>query len=60
MIIKSPKTLKDWKEVEQSILEMMGNPYTDCNMFDKLQIKLGKCRQQIKLLKNDKSLGNTF
>ena len=49
--IKPPETIEDYKKIEMTILEFMGNPYCDHLMFDSLQIKLGKCRQELKKLR---------
>ena len=49
-IIEPPKTLEEFKAVETSILELMGNPYCDHIMFMSLTDKLKKCREKIQTL----------
>ena len=50
MIIQPPKTIEDFREVRNSILEMMANPYCDIPMFESLEDKLKKCRAEIEKL----------
>lgn len=48
MIVEPPKTVLDFKKVEKSILELMGNPYCDELMFCSLSDRLDKCQAKIK------------
>ena len=51
MIIQPPKTIEDFREVRNSILEMMANPYCDHLMFDSLIRKRDKILKKIEELK---------
>ena len=51
MIIEPPKTVLDFKRVEESILEMMHNPYCDMTTYVLLEKELKKCRTKIEQLK---------
>jgi hypothetical protein len=51
MIIQGPKTLEDFQEVRQTILELMANPYCDEFMFKSLSDKLDSVNVKIEELK---------
>jgi len=51
MIIEPPKTLEDFQQVRQTILELMANPYCDQFMFLLLSEKLDKVDSKIVELK---------
>jgi hypothetical protein len=51
MIIEPPKTLEDFEKVRKTILELMGNPYTDQFMFLSLSERLKKTDSKIEELK---------
>ncbi len=50
MIVQPPETLKDFKEIRKSILELMSNPYCNHSMFLSLSEKLDKIDIKIKEL----------
>lgn len=51
-IIESPKTIKDFEKVLESIVELQNNPYLDNSMFDNLLEKEHQVREKIKELTN--------
>ena len=51
MIIKSPKTIEDFENVKNTILELMNNPYSDYNMFLNLSKRLRDINSEIDKLK---------
>ena len=50
MIIEPPKTLEEFQEIRETILDLMGNPYCDHLMFLSLSDKSEKIDQKIEEL----------
>lgn len=50
MIVEAPKTLEDFKQVRETILELIANPYCDKSMKVSLNERLDKTNAKIEEL----------
>lgn len=55
-IVEGPKTLADFKEVRNTIKDLMVNPYCDSSMYKSLQEKRRKIDAQIEEYKQSSML----
>jgi len=60
MILEAPKTLQDFREVRNSILKLMDNPWIDGSMYSSLTMKLTKVNDKIEDLEDELSQTTLF